>query len=114
MFKATVVLVVAFVLGISAGAAEIQPVERPIPGQYVVVLKDSAARAGNAPGGGPTVGMVAADMAIRYGAERLNHVYESALKGFSVRMPEARAKVLARDPRVALIEEDGEVYAIAT
>jgi subtilisin family serine protease len=114
MFKATVVLVVAFALGIPAGAAEIQPVERPIPGQYIVVLNDSAARAGNAPGGGPTVGMVASDMAIRYGAERLNYVYESALKGFSVRMPEARARILARDPRVALIEEDGEVHAIAT
>ncbi len=114
MLKAAVVTVVTFVLGFSAGAAEIRPVNRPVSEQYIVVLKDSAVRPGNAPGGGPTVGMMASDLATRYGAERMLHVYENALKGFAVRMPAARAKLLAGDPNVAYIEEDGEVHAIAT
>jgi serine protease len=114
MLKAAVGLVVTFVLGFSAGAAEIRPAKSPVSEQYIVVLKDSTVRPGNAPGGGPTVGMMASDLATRYGAERMLHVYESALKGFAVRMPAARAKLLAGDPNVAYVEEDGEVHAIAT
>lgn len=115
MSKAASVLVALFlVAAVTASAAEIRRVEEPIPGQYIVVLKDSAARADNAPGRGPTVGMVAADLATRFAAEQVPHLYQHALKGFSVRMPEARARMLARDPRVAYVEEDGEVWAIAT
>ena len=106
-----VVLVVA---AVTASASEIRPAEFPIPDQYIVVLKDAAAKAELAPGGGPTVAMVAADLAVRFAAERVPHVYQSALKGFSVRIPEARARMLARDPRVAYIEEDGEMWAAGT
>lgn len=114
MIKAAVVMVATFGLGFTAGAAEIRPVRNPVPQQYIVVLKDSAVRPGNGSVGGPTVGMVASDLATRFGAERLIHVYENALKGFTVRMPAARAKLLAGDPNVAWIEEDGVVEAVAT
>jgi len=58
--------------------------------------------------------MVAADLALRFAAEQVPHVFQYAVKGVSVRMPEARARMLARDPRVAYVEEDGIVWAIAT
>jgi hypothetical protein len=68
---------------------------RPIPGQYIVVL-------------------AGADDPLAFGlqsqqlyAGRLRHVYESALRGFAIRMTAASAQALARDPRVAYVEEDG-------
>jgi subtilisin family serine protease len=47
-------------------------------------------------------------------AGSLLHTYEHAFKGFAVKMPEAAALRLLNDPRVAFIEEDGEVQAVAT
>ena len=38
--------------------------------------------------------------------------YQRALEGFTVRMTEAQAQALARDPRVAAVEQDGYVYAL--
>lgn len=116
MSRVAVAVVCTFVVlaAVAASAAEVRRVERPVPDQYIVVLKDSAARAEKAPGGGPTVGMVASDMAVRFAAERIGHVYENALKGFTVRLPEARVKMLAADPRVAYIEQDGVVSLGAT
>lgn len=115
MSKGSIALAVVLVVAAAtAVASEIRPAEFPIPDQYIVVLKDTAARADHAPGGGPTVGMVVADLAVRFAAERVPHVYQHALKGFSVRLPEARARMLARDPRVAYVEQDGEMWTAAT
>lgn len=98
-----------------AGPSAILKNEQAVPGQYIVVLKPGAARAGNAPAwSGPSSAMVASDMAVRYGAERVLHVYDNAVLGFAVRIPAARAEVLARDSRVAYVEEDGVMYAIGT
>jgi subtilisin family serine protease len=62
---------------------------------------------------GPDLPAVAADMARMNGA-RLGYVYQRALKGFSAEMSEGRARAMARDPRVAWVEEDGEVELSAT
>jgi hypothetical protein len=37
------------------------------------------------------------------------HIYQRALKGFSVRMPEQQALRLANDPRVEFVAEDGVI-----
>lgn len=87
-----------------AGDGEIRRAERPIKDQYIVVFNDDV---------GPDLPAVAADMARMNGA-RLGHVYQRALKGFSAEMSEGRARAMARDPRVAYIEEDGEVQLSAT
>jgi subtilisin family serine protease len=98
-----------------AAPGGITPSERPVLDQYIVVLNPGAARGPGQPAwAGPPVSLVASDVALRYGAERLLHVYEHALLGFAVRMPEARATAMARDPRVALVEQDGVVQAVAT
>jgi hypothetical protein len=44
---------------------------------------------------------------------RLRHVYRDSMQGFAVQMSDGAARKLARDPRVALVEEDGVVTAAA-
>jgi subtilisin family serine protease len=78
---------------------------RSIPDQYVVVLKDGVAASG--------VGPLADELARAHGGRR-GFVYETALKGFSVRLPEAAAWALSNDPRVDYVIEDGEVSVSAT
>jgi subtilisin family serine protease len=89
---------------LGAGNGEIRGAERPIKDQYIVVFNDDV---------GPDLPAVAADMARMNGA-RLGYVYQRALKGFSAEMSEGRARAMARDPRVAWVEEDGEVELSAT
>jgi aqualysin 1 len=94
-------------------AAEVRVPEgaRAIPGSYIVVLREDAAvepglRAARA-------GDVASDLAARHGA-RITRVYQRVLRGFAARMGAAAAEALARDPRVRYVEQDSEVWAVAT
>ncbi|MDQ3665438.1 MAG: S8 family serine peptidase [Acidobacteriota bacterium] len=77
--------------------------ERAIPGHYIVVLNEKV--------GNPHEAALALTFA-HGGSAR--HVYTSALRGFSVVMPEAAAIALSRDPRVSYVEEDGEMSIITT
>ncbi len=83
---------------------------RPVAGQYIVVLNDEAVgpRGENsrAPG-------LAAEMGSAHRGN-VRHVFKHAIQGFSVRMPEAAAQALSRDPRVLFVEEDGEATVAAT
>jgi subtilisin family serine protease len=83
----------------------------PIPGSYIVVLKPGVAAAPGAPG--LSTSLVALDFAVRYGGT-VTYLYEHALSGFAIRLPERAARALARDPRVDYVEEDSVVEAIAT
>jgi subtilisin family serine protease len=78
--------------------------KRPIPGQYIVVLKDTAAQVG-----AESIGQ---EMALKHGGQ-VFHTYRKALNGFAIRMPEARVQQLLADDRVAYVEEDSVVEAIA-
>jgi hypothetical protein len=80
---------------------------KAVPDEYIVVLRDDVK--GMA---GVRAAAVAEEMAVPRGG-RVLHAYEHALKGFSVRMPEARVRELLEDPRVAYIEENGVVSASA-
>lgn len=80
----------------------VAPDNARIPGQYIVVLKSSV-------NGVPEV---AAEMSRSHGLG-VEHVYSSALKGFSAQIPEARLNNVLADPRVEYIEEDQEVFACA-
>ncbi|MBA3357650.1 MAG: S8 family serine peptidase [Pyrinomonadaceae bacterium] len=77
--------------------------ERAIPGHYIVVLNEKA--------GSPHE--TALTLTFAHGGSA-RHVYTSALRGFSVVMPEAAAIALSRDPRVSYVEEDGEMSIVAT
>ncbi|BAJ25970.1 MULTISPECIES: S8 family serine peptidase [Kitasatospora] len=70
-----------------------------VAGSYLVVL---------APQQGAAVAAVGASLAARYGGV-LGRSFESALRGFSVRLPERQARRLAADPAVALVAQNRRV-----
>ncbi len=79
--------------------------DKRIANQYIVVLKDDVADVEGA----------AIRLSREFGGDRSGgHTYQSAIKGFSVRMPEALAAKLANDPQVAFVEEDGVVSLVTT
>lgn len=80
-------------------------VNRAIPNQYNVALKDDVERS--------KVRSVANDLARAHGG-RIKYVYEQALKGFAVEMPEPAALALSNNPQVKYVEEDGEATIAET
>jgi subtilisin family serine protease len=66
-----------------------------IPGRYIVVLKRDVS---DVPG-------LARRLASQEGGQ-LRRVYQTAIKGFSVKLPEGAAERLARHPQVAYVEPD--------
>ena len=70
-----------------------------IPDHYIVVLRDAPALTSEA-----GVQSSARGLVDRYGGS-LGYVYSAALRGFSVRMPEAQARVLAADPAVKYVQQ---------
>jgi subtilisin len=72
-----------------------------IAGAYIVVLED-----------GTSVRHVSADHARRFGAD-VEHVYRSALSGYSARMSASQAERVAADARVAWVQLDRTVHATA-
>lgn len=83
----------------------IRHVAQAIPNSYIVVLKDTVSRSQAA--------STSLDLALKHSGQ-LRFVYLDALKGFAVRMPEAEAAVLAENPLVAYVEEDGLVTGNTT
>jgi subtilisin family serine protease len=71
---------------------------RPIEGQYIVVFKPEVADAAS----------LTAQLAQSSSAQVI-HSYSRALKGFAARLPAAAALALARNPNVALVEQDATV-----
>ncbi|GGK04239.1 hypothetical protein GCM10010123_37740 [Pilimelia anulata] len=93
-------------LGLAAPAhAEgvIHGIADAIPDRYIVTLADENS----------LVASSAADLARRYGGE-IRYTYEHALRGFSVTMPERRARQLAADARVASVEQVGMAHITET
>jgi subtilisin family serine protease len=95
----------------SAVAAEVRVPAgaRPIPGSYIVVLREDAPAAARVRPASEVAGELAA---VHGGA--VTFVYERALRGFAARLTSAAAASLARDPRVRYVEQDSEVWAVAT
>jgi subtilisin family serine protease len=94
----------------AASAGELRHQKQPVPGQYIVVLKDDGLAASAA---GVTAESIADTHAAVYGVRR-KHVYGHALHGYSAQMTRAQAEQVAQDPGVAYVEEDGYVHASAT
>ncbi|QEV16387.1 S8 family peptidase [Streptomyces alboniger] len=84
---------------VGAGRADV------VKDSYIVTLKTSIGRG--------EVERRARDLAAGHDGT-LGHVYTDALRGFSIRLPEAAAKRLAANPAVARVETDGIARAIET
>lgn len=92
------VIVLSLALPLTVAAAPLLPGGTgKVVGRYIVVLK-----AGQEP----------AAVANEHAAAP-EHVYRHALRGFSAALPDAALKRLLADPRVAYIEPDGLVWAVA-
>src|SRR5688500_2618420 len=85
-----------------AGNGEVKRADKKIPDRYIVVLED-----------GFDVEEAASALTFEYGGKADKH-YKHARKGFAVEMSEGHAKQMAKDPRVAWVEEDAEIQLEAT
>lgn len=78
------------------------PAGTPIEGQYIVVLKPSLSK---------TSAQMATEMAALYNLQT-EFIYESALNGFSAKVPAENVEALRNDSRVAYVEQDQVVKLI--
>lgn len=108
LFAALATLVVFSFAASSASAdpAKFRTVERPVTGQYIVVLKPDAARlARETHSRAPRVPEIARDMTSAHRSP-LVRSYTHALRGFVVKADDAALARLLADPRVDYVEED--------
>lgn len=89
--------------GFAAPEGKFRSSERPVVGQYIIVLEEDSPRARS----------LAQQLASEQGGV-VEHVYEAALNGFSARMSETGARNLSGHPHVAYVEEDGYVQLVGT
>ena len=87
---------------LASGVAMTQPSGDNGAGRYVVVLNESVQDPGKAAG----------EISRRNNAE-VGFVYRAALKGFSATIPESRLAEVRGDDRVAYVERDGTMTAVA-
>jgi subtilisin family serine protease len=116
MSRIPLVVVCLFVVAVSAGAGEVRFAESraAIADSYIVVLERTAARGtDDRDVSVPLVSEVAQDLAFLYGVEP-TIVYQTALRGFAARMTAEQAKDLAKDSRVAYVEQDQVMSAVVT
>ncbi|HET7845771.1 MAG TPA: S8 family serine peptidase [Xanthomonadales bacterium] len=113
--KTILALAVAIALAApaTAMAGDLRSTQRPVSGQYIVVLKREMVRVPGERSTRPDVVATAIDIASTYGVA-VDLTYEHALQGFSVHADQKAIERLSDDPRVAWIEEDGVVTAWAT
>ncbi len=90
-------------------SAEFRHAKEPVPGQYIVVLRDDVARLANEQRSAlPDIASVAQAMARSHGAQ-LQMSFSHVLRGFVVNAEDRALVNLLLDPRVAYVEEDGVV-----
>ncbi len=98
MFKriSSLVLAVVLLLTLSrVSATKAAPASGVVPGQYIVVFKDTVSRPADA----------ASEMARTHGLGLL-HTYNFAIKGYAATIPAARLNAVKADSRVLFVSED--------
>jgi subtilisin family serine protease len=107
-------LLMCLAVAAPSAAGELRAAEEPIAGSYIVVFKSDAVRgAAEARSQRPLVADAARELARAHDGS-VTFVYQHALEGFAVRLNADRAEALARNPRVAYVEPDQVVHAVAT
>jgi aqualysin 1 len=83
---------------------------KKIPNNYIVVLDKDPTPDGDE----AEAAADADDVIVKTRSGRVKHVFSHAINGFSAEMSEDDALALADDPRVAYVEEDGEMEIVTT
>lgn len=104
----TGILLGSFVVTSSYGGDFVRTADA-IPESYIVVLKSD----GSASASFPTAAAAAQSLADSYSVQS-EFVYEHSISGFSIKATESQARLMAQDPSVAYVVEDGVVSASAT
>lgn len=91
-----------------AFAGEFRTVAKPIPGQYIVVLKPQAASLATETSRADRVPIAARAISTQHRAN-LVRSFDRVLRGFVVKADDKALAALLADPRVAYVEEDGAV-----
>ncbi|AVP99828.1 alkaline serine protease [Ahniella affigens] len=95
-------------------AAELRYAQRPVQGQYIVVLKDQVASLSvERNSAKPSIASVANSIAAAHKAQ-VFRTFNAALRGFVIKADDKALVSMLNDDRIAYIEEDGYVYANAT
>jgi serine protease len=97
----------------SAFSADFRTAKNPLQGQYIVVLKDNAARIASEARPNALVSTVARQMAASHRMNVLKS-FDHALRGFVVNADDNALAKLLIDPRVAYVEEDSIMSIDAT
>jgi uncharacterized protein (TIGR03437 family) len=102
--KRTLAALVATLLTLPLFAGTlIKAKQNRIPNRYIVVLNNKTVDVDGA-----------ISTLLRMHGGRLHHTYRSAIKGFSVELPDAIVRALANNPLVKYVEEDSVVHADTT
>jgi subtilisin family serine protease len=96
--------ILVLVTGLYAQEAKLRKASNPIPGSYIVVLKDPQNSQRNALG----TEARAAILNSKYGGE-VKQIFSSVLNGYLAEMSPAQARMAAQDPDILFIEENGWV-----
>lgn len=110
---ASTIAVVMFGAVSPVWAADFRKVEKPVPGQYLVVLKEQAARLAGESRRAPSVSEQARTIASTHGISVLGS-YDHVVRGFAAKIDETALQKLLADDRVDYIEQDGYVEAYPT
>jgi serine protease len=112
--RTTLAAATLMALSASAHAApELRFAEYPVEGQYIVVLKQEAARLANEAGSAPRVAETANQIARQHGL-KVQQSYNRVLRGFVVQANDKTLAQLLMDDRIDYVEEDGFVTTAAT
>lgn len=89
----------------------------PVPGSYIIefeAMSEPRVAADRAPQPASRVARSAAETVLRengLSGVRIDHVFDAAVSGFSARMTREQAGVLARDPRIKRVAQDGWAHS---
>jgi serine protease len=99
---------------LSANQAKFQAAKYPVPGEYIVVLKDDAARlATESRSSAPEIRAVAEAISSQYRV-KLQRSFSHVLRGFVIEADKRTLANLLLDDRIAFIEENGVVTVSQT
>lgn len=116
---ATLILLYPSSYSTQAKSNKFKKVKNPIPNSYIVVFNDEAVQVdpnsslSKSTKPSQKITAIAQEMA-EINQAKVEHVYKSSIKGFSIKLSEEQAINLSKDPRIKYIEEDAVMHTTDT